>query len=341
MLQIDGSKGEGGGQVLRSSLALSMATGMPFEIVNIRAKRSKPGLLRQHLTAVEAAAKLCGAKVSGAAVGSLSLSFSPGPARGGTHHFSIGTAGSTTLVLQAILPALLFAEEPSDLVIEGGTHALWAPPFEFLQKALIPLMSRLGSSVEVTLERHGFYPAGGGRVRVHVTPTRKPLALELLTRGEATVRHATILLSRLPGVIADRERARIIERLGWDEASISTLQVEGALSPGNVILLELGSENVTELVSSIGAQSKPALAVADEAIEEARAYLAAGVPVGTHMADQLMVPLALAAFRGAGPCGFRTSPLSMHARTNAEIVEMFLPGRSSTEPGEVTTWSVR
>src|SRR5262245_2007058 len=160
-ITIDGSAGEGGGQILRTALALSLVTARPFRIERIRAGRPKPGLLRQHLTAVQAAAKVGAARISGAEVGSLELTFEPTGLRGGAYDFAVGTAGSATLVLQTLLPALLRAREPSQLTIEGGTHNPYAPPFDFLARTFLPVLRRMGAAIEARLEAPGFYPAGG------------------------------------------------------------------------------------------------------------------------------------------------------------------------------------
>jgi RNA 3'-terminal phosphate cyclase (ATP) len=183
MIHIDGSIGEGGGQILRSALGLSMATRQPFRIENIRAARAKPGLLRQHLTAVNAAVTICSATVEGNAISSRALSFEPGKVAPGDFTFSIGSAGSTMLVLQTVLPALLVAEGPTRLVLEGGTHNPFAPPMDFLEKVFLPLISRMGPQVTVVLERAGFYPAGGGRAVVHIEPVVKLQPLHLRERG--------------------------------------------------------------------------------------------------------------------------------------------------------------
>jgi RNA 3'-terminal phosphate cyclase (ATP) len=177
-IRIDGSFGEGGGQILRSSLSLSLVTGKPFRIENIRANREKPGVLRQHLTAVQAAAEVGSAEVEGASLGSKALTFVPGKIRSGEFRFAIGTAGSGTLVLQTILPALITAAGPSRIEIEGGTHNPAAPPFDFLQRSFIPLIERMGPKVKLELQRYGFYPAGGGRFVVEITPCEvlKPIA---------------------------------------------------------------------------------------------------------------------------------------------------------------------
>lgn len=188
MIIIDGSIGEGGGQILRTALALSMVTGQPFRIENIRAGREKPGLLRQHLTAVNAAATICTATVDGAAIGSRELTFTPEKAKPGEYTFSIGSAGSTTLVLQTVLPALLTADGPSSLTLEGGTHNPHAPPIDFLERTFLPLINRMGPTVTVTLERAGFYPAGGGRVVVKIQPAAKLSSVHLpVRRNQAAI----------------------------------------------------------------------------------------------------------------------------------------------------------
>jgi RNA 3'-terminal phosphate cyclase (ATP) len=341
MIHIDGSQGEGGGQILRSSLALSMALGEPFEITGIRANRPKPGLMRQHLTAVEAAAAICSARVEGASPGSPRLVFEPGAVRGGSFRFSVGTAGSTTLVLQAVLPALLFTGERSELVIEGGTHARWAPTFDYFERAMLPLLSRLGGGVTGRLESHGFYPAGGGRIRVEIGAGTAARALRLEDRGEVRTCRAAVVLAKLPPVIARRELERVRERLGWEVDPQGVRQCERALSPGNVVLLEVESEHVTEVFSAIGEQGKPSERVADEVIDEVRAYLASDAPAGPYTADQLMVPMAVACARGAGACSLRTPAFTGHASTNAEVIEAFLPGLSRTARDERgVRWSV-
>src|SRR5262245_60443308 len=167
---IDGSQGEGGGQILRTALALSLVTGAPFRVEKIRAGRQKPGLLRQHLTAVTAAVEIGGAAVEGATLGSRELSFRPGSVRPGAYRFAVGTAGSAALVLQTVLPALLTATGPSTVVVEGGTHNPHAPPFDFLALAFLPLLARMGARAQATLDRPGFYPAGGGQLTVEITP---------------------------------------------------------------------------------------------------------------------------------------------------------------------------
>src|SRR5437762_121940 len=196
MLTIDGSFGEGGGQIIRTSLALSLITGTPFRIYNVRARRAKPGLQRQHLTAVNAAAEVGNAQVDGAQVGAREFTFRPGKVQPGAYTFDIGTAGSTTLVLQAILPPLMCAAEPSLVVLRGGTHNVHAPPYEFLARTFLPLIARMGPRVHVELVRYGFYPPGGGQFNVYIEPAAHLTPLELIARGEFKSRRARGLVVR-------------------------------------------------------------------------------------------------------------------------------------------------
>jgi RNA 3'-terminal phosphate cyclase (ATP) len=326
MLTIDGSFGEGGGQILRSSLALSMVTGRPFRIEKIRAARKKPGLMRQHLTAVEAAAVLSGAEVEGAAIGSMALSFRPQGVRPGEYAFAVGTAGSTTLVFQTLLPALLRAPAPSRLSFEGGTHNPQAPPFDFLARSFLPLVNRMGARVTATLERPGFFPAGGGLFRAGIEPAATLAALSLLERGEIRRRQATAMVARLPRHIAEREVRVVGRELGWEAACLRVEEVTASRGPGNVVMIEIESRQVTEVFTSFGELGVRAEAVAARAAKEAKRYLEAGVPVGEYLADQLLLPLAVA---GAG--SFITMPLSRHATTQIDLIGKFLDARVSVE----------
>jgi RNA 3'-terminal phosphate cyclase (ATP) len=323
-LTIDGSQGEGGGQVLRSSLALSLVTGRSFVMKNIRAGRKKPGLMRQHLTAVEAAAEIGGAEVEGAAIGSRRLIFRPGQVEPGNYKFSVGTAGSTTLVLQTVLPGLLLAKGRSSLTLEGGTHNMMAPPWDFLAKAYLPLVNRLGPTVQTQLVRPGFYPAGGGQFNVRIEPASTLGRLELIERGEITARRVRALIANLPRHIPERECRTIAAKTGWDEGCFAVEEVKNSRGPGNVVMIELESENVTEVFAGFGQMGVKAEEVAMGAVREAREYLAADVPVGMHLADQLMLPLGIGAWQGMGGGTFRTLPLSRHSETHLEILRMFL-----------------
>ncbi len=318
MLKIDGAQGEGGGQVLRSALALALVTGQPFRIDNIRARRPRPGLLPQHLTAVEAAARVGQATVHGAARGSTWLEFAPQTVRPGSYEFQVGTAGSTTLVLQTVLPALLTAAAPSRLVLTGGTHNPFAPPFDFLQLAFLPLLARLGPKVDVTLEAPGFYPAGGGCLRATITPVPRLTPLTLLERGALRHCAARALVSRLPRQIGERELRVVQQSLNWPEEALQVQEVT-ARGPGNVLVLLVASEQVTEVFTAFGKRGVRAEDVARTAVGAVRRYLEANVPVGEYLADQLLLPWAL-----AGGGAFRTLTLSSHARTNIDVLRMFL-----------------
>ena len=330
-IHIDGSQGEGGGQILRSSLALSLVTGKPFTIDNIRASRSKPGLMRQHLTAVLAAAKVGHCEVENATIGSVRLDFSPIKVLGGDYMFDVGTAGSVTLVLQTVLPALMLANEPSTLTLHGGTHNPMAPPFDFLEKVYLPLVERLGPKIKTTLVRHGFYPAGGGEFRVEITPVKKLSNLELTERGAILQQKATIILSRLPNHIADKEKKMLIQKNKWSEESVHVETVTNSAGPGNVVMLEVVSENVTELFTSFGEKRVSSEAVAQKAIAEYENYISANVPVGQHLADQLMLPLGIAAWQGNGPSSFLTQHLTQHSLTQINILKRFLGIEIKTE----------
>ena len=234
-IQVDGSQGEGGGQVLRSSLSLSLVTGQPVCIENVRAGREKPGLMRQHLTALRAAAEVGEAEVTGMEIGSRCLTFEPRNIQPGRFEFSIGTAGSATLVLQTILPALMFADGPSEIVLEGGTHNQWAPPYDFLESAYFPLLRKMGLQITSGLDRHGFYPAGGGRFSVGITPTERLVGLELLDRGRVVARAVTALLANLPRSIGQREVDTVAKKLDWPPACFHVREVHPSPGPGNIV----------------------------------------------------------------------------------------------------------
>jgi RNA 3'-terminal phosphate cyclase (ATP) len=324
-IHIDGSQGEGGGQILRTSFALAAHTGTPVVIENIRAGRAKPGLMRQHLTAVRAATEICGGTLAGDELGARTLQFTPGAVKPGEYRFSISTAGSACLVFQTVLWPLLLAGAPSRLVFEGGTHNPKAPPFDFLAITLLPLLARMGARVQVRLERHGFYPAGGGRFAVEIEPsTLAPI--ELLDAGPVRAQRARALVVNLNGKIARRELDVVRASLGWPEDACRIESVNTAVGAGNVLFLELERDGITEVVTSVGERGKPAEVVAAEAVEEAQRYVAAAAPVGEHLADQLIIPMAL-----AGGGAFRTGPLTLHTRTNIDVVRRFLPTRISAE----------
>ncbi len=319
MIEIDGSAGEGGGQVVRTSLTLAMSTASPIIIRNIRARRSKPGLRAQHLAAVRAAAAICGARIEGAAIASTMLTFVPGALRPGHYEIDVGTAGSTMLVLQTILPALSLCRAPSQILLRGGTHNPRAPTFEFIQYAYLPLLARLGYRAGVSLERHGFYPRGGGVVRASIEPLRRGDFLELLERGPVTSRTARVLISRLASHIAQREIDVLRSRLGLREGACG-IDTVSAPSAGNTLHVRVGCTNIVTVFCGFGMRGVPAETVAGRVADEVERYLAAEIALDSHLADQMLVPLALAAggrFSTLAPTG--------HTETNAAVIKHFLP----------------
>ncbi len=334
-LTLDGRLGEGGGQILRTALSLSMCLGRPFRIEQLRANRRPPGLRPQHLTAVLASAQISGAAVEGAELGSGSVDFRPGPVRPGAYRFDLGTAGSTCLVAETLLPALGTASAPSILELVGGTHNPLAPSFEFLDQALLPLLRRMGLGVQAALERPGFYPRGGGVVRLSISPARPLRPIHLERRGELWSRRVEALLSRLPRHIAERELALLARELGLPGEALAVREVD-ALGPGNALTLVLQSREITEVVAGIGQRGVPAERVASALVGEARAYLATEVPVGIHLADQLLAPLAL-----AGGGSFVTLEPSLHTRTNLAVIQQFLDLEAVVEPLGAGRWRIR
>ena len=335
MIEIDGSLGEGGGQILRTSLALSILTGTAVRFVNIRANRTPPGLRRQHLTAVLAAARVGMAEVIGAEVGARELTFRPKGIAPGVYTFDVGTAGSTTLVLQTVLPALLHAHAPSQLTLRGGTHNMMAPPFEFLARSFVPVLRTLGADVQLRLVRPGFYPVGGGEMTVSVGGSTNLKPLELLARGPWKSQRARALLSKLPRHIAEREVKVIGSRLRWPKNTLEVTEME-AYGPGNAVVIEVAYENITEVFTGFGEKGKPAEQVARDSVDEAEAYLAHEAPVGPHLADQLLLPMALAG-RGC----FLTCKPTLHTETNIAVIRRFLDVPMATEEDEDGAWLVR
>lgn len=319
IVHIDGSHGEGGGQILRSSLSLAMVTGKPVRISSIRAGRPKPGLLRQHLTAVQAAQRISRGRVEGALLGSTELTFYPQTPTHGSYEFSIGTAGSTTLVLQTLLPALMRVPGESILDIEGGTHNPWAPPFEFLSRCFAPCIEKMGPRLSFQLLRPGFHPAGGGRIRARIQSRRSLEPLQLFERGTLRSIEAKALVAHLSPTIAERELGVLTNRLKLSGSQAVIQQLDTSIGPGNSVVVSIESEAVTEVVSAVGTRGLSAEKVARRAADAVEAYLLADAPVGEFLADQLLLPCAL-----AGSGGFTTGRLSQHALTNIDVIRRFV-----------------
>lgn len=324
-LVIDGARGEGGGQILRTSLALSALTGQAIRIENVRAGRARPGLLRQHLTALTAISEICSAAVIGAKPHSRMVTFEPQAPRAGNYRFDVGTAGSACLVLQTILYPLLFADGPSTVVLEGGTHNSMAPPFHFIAETFVPLLRAMGADITLRLERYGFYPAGGGRFMVAIRPVDRLRPLSLVDAGPVRRQSALAVVSRLSADIAERELTVLRDRLGLDASECSIEKARSA-GPGNVAMVHVERSSLTETFTAFGEKGVAAERVAARLADEVEAHLAANVPVGSHLADQLVLPLAL-----AGGGSFATLPLSLHATTNIDVIDMLLGVRPLLE----------
>jgi len=334
MVTIDGLFGEGGGQILRTSLALSLVTGKPFSIHNIRAGRKKPGLMRQHLTAVNAAVEIGQAAIKGNRIGSQAFTFEPEMIKPGKFHFAIGSAGSCTLVFQTILPALLMAGEPSEIILEGGTHNPFAPPFDFLEKAFLPVINRMGPQVDAVLEKPGFYPAGGGRFKVSISPAVLN-RIDLLERGNIIHKTARASVANLPVKIANRELKVIREKLEWGRELLKAVNVENSQGPGNILTIEIESDNITEVFTGFGEKGVSAEKVAKRTVKAVQEYLALNVPVGRYLADQLLIPMALA---GGGK--FRTLSPTQHTTTNAEIIKKFIDVDIAINEYDQNRWEI-
>lgn len=337
VITLDGSTGEGGGQILRTGLALSMVTGRPLHITRIRAGRPKPGLMRQHLACVQAAVAVCGGQAEGAELGSQSLQFTPGATRAGDYRFQIATAGSCLLVLQTVLPALMLAEGESRVQLSGGTHNPMAPPFDFLERAFAPLVRRLGVGLDLQLLRRGFYPAGGGELVARITPAAQPFKpVDVLERGPLHNAWGEALVPGLARNIAARELEALGQRMGWTfEAGQlrqpPTRQNEG---PGNALIATLEYEHITEVFCQLGERSLSAEQVAKRLADEVRDYQRSTGALGPHLADQWMLPLALAVWRSGQTARYTCTEVTQHTTTNAQTIALGLPVRVQLAPVE-------
>lgn len=334
-LQIDGSQGEGGGQILRTSLALSLYLQRPIHLLNIRAKRQNPGLRRQHLTCVLAAAEISNAKVTGAHVGSKEIWFHPGPIKPGNYRFDIGTAGSTTLLLQALLPPLLLAPGPFQLTLCGGTHNPKAPPFDFLEQAFLPQLKKMGAKVQLQLERHGFYPQGGGILLVSIKPAHHLKPTAILNRGPIKCIQATAIVAGLPRHIGEREITTLAALLNLNPENCRIQELQGC-GVGNVVTANIHCKQITEVFTGFGQRGIRAEKIAQNLAQEVESYLSAEVPVGPYLADQLLLPMALA---GGGQ--FLTLPPTRHTLTNIQVIEAFLPLRFEVSEYKPQQWRIR
>jgi len=323
MLEIDGRAGEGGGQVLRSALGLSLVTGRAFRIDGIRGGRRRPGLLRQHLAAVQVCAEVGAARVEGAA-----------RLQSGRWTAEVGSAGSAGLVVQAVLPGLLATPGSSVLEVTGGTHNRAAPPFEFLDLALLPLLHRMGAELSLVMTRPGFEPSGGGRYRLEVTGGRPLQPLVLEDRGPLECARAILWLSKLPHHIVDRETDELRRRVDGTELDVEVREVEAA-GPGNAVVVVLDFRQVTDVVTGFGVRGVPAEAVVAGVVREVKRRLRSDAAVGPRLADQLLAPLAM-----AGGGSFTTVDPTSHTTTNARVIERFVDVRIGIDSLARELWRV-
>lgn len=318
MIEIDGAMGEGGGQILRTSLTLAAMFEEPLCIRNIRANRNPPGLKRQHLTAARAVAEICDGKLIGDILGSDTLEFKPGEIHGGDYHFSVGTAGSAVLVAQTVIPVLLYAKEPSTILIEGGTHIQGAPTFEFFNEVYLPQLRLMGFQVEAVLERYGFFPAGGGAIRLSIEPGGEYKPYWMVKTGALESAEVVVLYSGIDPKIA-KDEADIMAFKIQELNPIITIREVDSICSGNAAYIRLKYENITEICSAIGAIDRSRKHVANDAAHRCKKYLKAGLPVGPYLADQVLLPMLHHARYGR----FSTVPWSSHSKTNLSVLSAF------------------
>jgi RNA 3'-phosphate cyclase len=322
MIQIDGSWGEGGGQILRSALTLSVITDKAMHISNIRARRRKPGLMAQHLKAVEAAAAVGNARVEGALPGSTALVFEPHGIHPGEYYFDIGTAGSTSLVLQSILLPLAAAQKVSCITISGGTHVPWSPCFHYLDMHWLPYLRRIGLEAELKMERAGFYPRGGGFIRASIFPAKTFSTLRLTERGKLKKIFCLSAVANLGLSVAERQSRQALQRLSGCGGKIEAKNVSiPGLGKGTMLLILAEFECSSCCYCALGERGKRAERVADEAADAFEAFLATDGAIDEYLADQLLLPLAFA----AGRSELRTNKVTQHLATNGWVIKHFLP----------------
>jgi RNA 3'-phosphate cyclase len=318
MLSLDGSYGEGGGQILRTALSLAALTGVPVRIERIRARRSKPGLRPQHLTSVQAVARVCQAEITGGHLGSQALTFRPRAPRGGNYLFDVaektGSAGAITLVAQALLPPLLKAGAAATVILKGGTHVPWSPPAHYLSHVFLPALAAMGAEVEMTLARWGWYPRGGGEIRLTIRSVRPLTGIQWLTPAPSSAFRALSAAAKLPEHVARRQAGRLAARL--EETVPVEIIPAGGQDPGSLVFLWGPQAGF----AALGARGKPAEQVADEVVEAYLAFRARGAALDRHLADQMLIYLALA----QGPSRFTTEAVTSHLLTNVWVIEQFL-----------------
>ena len=324
MIEIDGSYGEGGGQILRTALSLSCLFHKPFRIFNIRKDRKKPGLMPQHLTGLRAAQLLSRAEVQGDRAGSVELSFSPGEVKGGSFLFDIGTAGSTMLVLQTLIPALIFSKERTMLTLVGGTHVPFSPAFHYMREVFLPVLKKTGIETTLSLQSCGFYPKGGGRISAELFPVQEVMPLRIADRGKILGVKGISGVGNLPLSIAERQRNAAQENLlphGIDYGYQADIELVNVPSPsqGTFIFLKAESEHSIAGFTALGARGKRAETVGEEAATELLEYLRTDAALGPHLADQIVLYLSLCKEQSL----FTTCRITRHLLTNLWVIGLF------------------
>ncbi len=343
MINIDGSWGEGGGQILRTCLSLATITGKPVRIDRIRANRKKPGLAAQHLTSVRAAATLCQAEVRGDTLGSMTLEFRPTrPPQAGQYSFDVtqaregGSAGAVTLILQTILLPLALANGNSKVMLKGGTHVAWSPPVTYIEEVYLPTLKQLGVQAEVKLNAWGWYPRGGGEVELWVTGSQQPLTgLQLLERGAIKQVRGLAVVTELPSHIPQRMANRAANLLQQAHLPTQIQPVRGrGIAPGAGIFLTAEYEHSRAGFSALGSRGIPAERVAETAVQELLDFHAQAVPVDPFLGDQLLLPLALSSETSQ----YRVADISKHLTTNAWVIEQFELANITIEEDNQLVW---
>lgn len=315
-IQIDGSQGEGGGQILRTALSLSMLTGIPFELVNIRAGRKKPGLMRQHLVCVQASQRISNAIVEGAELHSQKLYFQPQQIQTGKYDFQIGSAGSTILVLQTLLPALMMQNEASQITIHGGTHNPMAPTADFIEHCFLPTIQQLGIQVDFECKQAGFFPIGAGQISATIHPWTEKQKFSVLNKGKLLEINAFAAALNIQPNIADRELDVLKKKLNLTQCKRLNFQ---GISQGNTAFVVLNYEHHQQVFSALGEMKKSAEKVAHDLAKNVQSYLSIDAVVDEYLADQLLLPLAL----GQGG-EFTAQVISEHTKTQADMIQKFL-----------------
>ena len=330
LIQIDGSYGEGGGQILRTALALSAILRKPFTISHIRSKRKNPGLQTQHLEAVEALARITEAQTEGVKFGSQNITFIPQKILSGDYQFEVRTAGSVTLLLQAIFLPLCFSKGISSVTLIGGTHVQWSPSFHYLSEVLLPTVERTGVSAEAAIEKWGFYPKGGGRIQLKINPVQELKPISLVDRGSLKKIRGISAISDLPRHVADRQKEQALKRIQRElqiDGEITILDNVHSNGPGSFLFLLAKYERVLAGFSSLGVRGKPAEKVADEAVDSLKDYLESDGCTDPHLTDQLVPFMALA----KGNSSFTTTRITEHLLTNLWVIQHFLDVTISRE----------